>query len=1042
MVAAGRRCQADALVITSVASVTRGGQPMTERAAERRVVTALFVDLAGSTALTVALGAERVKRSLDRAFADLTAIIVAEGGVVEKYIGDAIHALFGVPLTHPDDPQRAVRAAYACVQWADAQRRDPSSLAVRVGVETGEAVVDMGAAETEHQRMSVGACINVAARLQQLAEPGTVLVGPACHEANVEMGEFVSLGDVELKGLGRVPAWRLAGLAPLRRPTRLPLVGRAAELELLGVASRRARSGRGVLVLVSGPPGQGKTRVVQEFVDAVAAESCVLYARCRPAGEAGAWNLLRALLAAAGHAGSLERLEADVAARFLAPEERRRVLGALTHSAGIRITPELTSLGPTEREDEIADGWRRYLAALSTEKPVLIWIEDVHWAEGEHVRLLDRISTSGAGPLLVVATARPEFAARAGLRPGGDRFFIELDALDAVTACELAQSAGAPADVDVARAEGNPLFILELARSRATDANRTMPLTLRGMIGARLDELPRPDRELVQRVALLGETISVRAAAGLAGRDVGDISPALARLADLLYLDRVPEGYRFHHALVREVAFGRLPAAERLALHARFASAEGAGEDPEARAHHWWEALGSPDADWVWEGRAELPALRARALDAHLAAGRRYTDRFAHERAVDIYTRARRFTTGFDEAARVERAIGDAFGTNGGADDAWDHYLRAHALHRQAASYPPAAMYPDLVELAIYHEGMFRRPPDPVVVEALLGEGQLVARDTGDAAAEARLLAAQSFASGDLQPLREALRLLAAAADPMPFVPFLRRAATLQIKAGAFLDAEQTLHQLEALAAQSGRGDWRPSLETRTLAALSIGNLREAEETARALVAASAAWGPHLRTHAYRGWCHVVLARGDWRGLCDLAADVQHLVADHPDTPLCYAVTTTTAFAAVAHAVEARWADAGALLTRAELPLQAEPFEREAVLLLAYGALGRRRDVERLIRNAEAHRMPIPWHFRRMEAIALTMLQDWDALESALAPLETAAAGGSRYLEALVAAIREEREAARHGAAPEHVGLRDLGYLGWSQLLAHRPPSD
>jgi hypothetical protein len=887
--------------------------------------------------------------------------------------------------------------------------------------------------------MSVGACVNVAARLQQLAEPGTVLVGPACHEANVEVGDFVPVGEVELKGVGRVPAWRLVEQAPLRASRRLPLVGRTADLELLSVAYRRARSGRGVLALVSGPPGQGKTRLVQEFVDSVVAESRVLCARCRPAGETGARNLLRELLSSATNGGGLEELEADVAARFTGPDEQRRVLAALTHSAGIRTAPELAALGPAEREDEIVNGWRRYLGTLAGDQPVLAWIEDVHWAESEHVQLLDRITTAGVGRLLVVATARPEFAAHAGLRPGGDRFFIELDALDAVTARELGRYAGALPEIDLSRAEGNPLFIIELARSRATDEARSVPLTLRGVIGARLDELPALDRDLVQRLAIVGEIITVSDAALLVRRDPTDVAQALTRLADLLYLDRVATGYAFHHSLVREVAYGRLAAAERLALHARYAGSEGMGEEPEARAHHWWEALGSPEAEWVWEGHEELPALRSHALDAHLAAGRRYTDRFAHERAVEIYARAQRFTVGPEEAARVERAVGDAFGTNGAADDAWTHYLRACELHRQAGSHPPAEMYPALVELAVYHEGMFRQPPDPALVETLLDEGQKVARNTKDSASQARLLAAQSFASADLQPLREALGLFEAAADPLPFVPFLRRAATLQIRAGALLDAERTLSQLETFAARSRRGDWRPSLETRVHAALGIGKLAQAEDTARLLVAASAVWGPHLRTHAYRGWCHVGLARGNWRGLCDLAADVQRLVADHPDTPFCYAVTTTTAFAAVAHALEARWGDAQGLLARAEVPLQAEPFEREAVLLLAYGTLGRRRDAERLIREVEALRMPIPWHFRRAEAVVLTMLQGWEPLEKVLPSLEAAASGGSQYLAALVSAIREERDAARHGSLPGHVELRDLGYLGWSQLLSHRP---
>ena len=184
---------------------------MREQRLERRVVTALFVDVVGSTTLTLELGPERVKRALDRAFGELAALIAAEGGTVEKYIGDAIHALFGVPATHPDDPQRALRAAHACVLWTAAARTSVP-LAVRAGVETGEAIIDLAATETERQQMSIGPCVNVAARLQQVAEPGQVVVGPTCREATAEMAEFAGLGDVDLKGLGRLPAWRLLAL--------------------------------------------------------------------------------------------------------------------------------------------------------------------------------------------------------------------------------------------------------------------------------------------------------------------------------------------------------------------------------------------------------------------------------------------------------------------------------------------------------------------------------------------------------------------------------------------------------------------------------------------------------------------------------------------------------------------------------------------------------------------------------------------------------------------------------------------------------------
>jgi hypothetical protein len=183
----------------------------------------------------------------------------------------------------------------------------------------------------------------------------------------------------------------------------------------------------------------------------------------------------------------------------------------------------------------------------------------------------------------------------------------------------------------------------------------------------------------------------------------------------------------------------------------------------------------------------------------------------------------------------------------------------------------------------------------------------------------------------------------------------------------------------------------------------------------------------------------VLLARGDWRGLRDLAADTERLVTEHPETAFCYAVTTPRAFAVIAYALEGQGPEARALLTQAEAPLQAEPFERESLLLLAYGVMGRRDEVERLIQEIRERGVSPFWFFRRMEAVVLTMLEQWGELGEALEPLDRIAENGSPYLEALVAAIREEIAAPRGGPAPRHTMLRELGYVGWSQLLAYRP---
>ena len=1013
---------------------------MAETRAERRPVTALFVDIVGSTALTVALGPERLKRALDRAFGELTAIIAAEGGTVEKYVGDAIHALFGAPIAHADDPQRAVRAARGCVQWTERHEQDRVAFRVRIAVETGEAIVDLDAVEGARHQMSVGACVNVAARLQQLAEPGQILIGPACHDAIADVGEFADLGDIELRGLGLMRAWRLTGLAS-RRAGRIPLVGREAELRLLALAAMRARARRAVFVLVSGPPGQGKTRLVEEFVEGLAAEARVLRARCRPAGELGARSPLQEILASAAgdDVAVVEDLTGSVARLFEDDTERDRVVAAVAHSAGLSVSRELASLPSGQRQDEVANAWRRYLAALARAKPVVLWIEDLHWAEAEVVQLLDRLTLGLELPLLVVGTARPEFAMHGGMRPGGDRFFIALDALDEADSHALADAAGGAEMPGLERAGGNPLFIVELARARSLGAGE-LPLTLQGVIGGRLDELPPADRELLQRAAVVGETFTVHDAAFLANREPEEVAATLDRLGELRYVDVVTGGFRFHHALVRDVAYSRLTTAMRMRLHARYAVEGIPPHDIEAIAHHLWEALGPPDADWVWEGSTDLAALQARACEVHQAAARRYANRFAYAWALETCRRAFRFTKDPLVIAAIERVVGEVLLASGDADEAWSRFMRARDIYREQGADPPPDLYPTALESPVYTSGMFRRPPDEPIVEELAREGEALARRLGDRASLARLLAVRAYRLHDTTALEEALQLTEELADPMALEPLLVHAAILQIRSGNFPVARRIFQRLDALAVPGTPTTDRP-FEFRAILALSTGNLSEAQQLADRLVAQSAARGPHLRSHAYRERAHVLLARGDWPALRGIAGQAEQLVAENPHTAFCYAVTTARAFAAVAHAMEGESDEARAVLRRAVEPLQAEPLERESVLLLAHAAVGGRDEVEALIREVRARPGQVFWFFQRMEVVALTMLEQWDSLEVALAPLERIADKGSPYLQALVAAVREEVTAKRDGGRPaEHRMLRDLGYAGWSELLAHSHP--
>ena len=1005
---------------------------------ERRVVSVVFVDVVGSTALTVQLGPERFKRALDHAFLNLRKIIEGEGGTVANVIGDAIFALFGLPTAHPDDAQRALRTAHACMRWAEARGGASVPLAVRIGVETGEVLVDLTAAEHQGQQGSIGTCVNLAARLQQLAGPGQILIGPTCHQVTEELATFRALGNVDLKGLGQQYVWRLITIGDSPARTSLPLIGRDAELALLRAAYQRGKSGRSVLAVVSGPPGQGKTRLVEEFLAEIVGDARVLRARCRPAGELGARNPLRALLTSDDVDRSEETLSNRLAALFPDALERDRVLTALAHSAGMIVSHELTVLPAGQRQDEIENGWRRYLFALTRDRPLVLWLDDVHWAEPEIVRLLDRLTLGSDLPALVVATARPEFATQPALRAGGNRFFIDLDALGDVDARALARHAGGIDPAGIERAEGNPLFIIELARVRKIDARPDVPITLKGIIGARLDELPRDDRELLQCAAVVGETFTLNDATLLSGREPADVAGALDRLAGLSCLRPVLDGYRFHHALVHDVAYGRLATAARMQLHARYARQGAPPDDVETLAHHLWEAAGGEDAEWVWEGSEELSLLRGRAREALLAASRRYAERGAFGRAIEASGRALHIAKDPEDAGTVEQAIGNVFAAKGDAEQAWTHYMRARERYREAGVEPPTDLYPSLLELCVYTSGMFSRLPDQAMVETLLQEGEVAVRRAGDAASLARLLALRAYQSLDAAQMLEALRVSEAVVDAPSLGSFLEHAAILQIRVGDFAAARRSYERLDSLATPGVTTDRQ--LEFRAILALNTGSLEEAEAVAARYLAISASRGPHLRTHAYREQCHVLLARGQWRGLRQLALETERLVSEHPETAFCYAVSTALAFAAVASAIEGDGSDARGLLSRAEAPLQAEPLERESVLLLASGAIGRWDKVDELRQLTREHYAKPLWFFNRMEAVVLTMLERWDEVEEVLPHLEhVAAKSGSCYVEALVAAIREEMTAARGGPAATHAMLRELGYAGWSRLLSYRP---
>ncbi len=987
---------------------------------ERRLIACLFIDVVGSTELTMRVGPERMKSALGAAFDQIRQLIEREGGTVEKYIGDEIYALFGAPVAHDDDPARALRAADAARRWASAQRDPTMPFDIRVGIETGEAIVDLAATEGSRQQMSVGAVVNIASRLCHQADSGHVLVGPLAHEATAEFADFRELGPVDLKGIGLTNIWALEAIKAEAPRRRLPFVGRASEIELLLVAHRRARS-RSVLALVSGPPGQGKTRLVEEFIASLAGTR-VLAARCRPGGEIGALAPLQDILLGADRDRSLDELVAEGVDEAGA---RTRIGDALAHSAGLGISDALASLGKDERDDEIQNAWRRLVAGLAGTRPLVIWVEDVHWAARDVVRLLDRLSLSGE-PFLLIFTARPEFAEAAGLRPSGDRFFIELEGLELSSARALAASAGRSDDPVIARAEGNPLFIVELARTHESAV--VLPLTLQGALGARLDELDPDDRSLLAHAAIVGETFASSDAAALADQEPALVARRLARLADRHYVDPVDgRRYRFYHSLLRDVAYGRLLVGDRMRLHARYARERASPEDPEVQAHHWWAALGAPDAEWVWRDDPEHAAMRRAAFAAHLEAGRRSAELFALDRAVPLFVRAFAFAADGRQRGEAKLALAGAYAHDLRGDDAWRAYMDAREEFVRDGPVPPE-LYLGALKVRM-RVGAFKTPPARADVDAVYREAEGAARASGDAAVLARTLVYGAFTdmdpatlAGDRGKILEALRL-SEGTDPPTRREILGWYAGDLLREFDLDRAVAVLDEIDKLPVETNELDRMEHLRGRALLAYRRGDLAGLEKASQQLVLMSRRMGPHLRSHADVYAAQTAVARGDWMTVARLGAEMDRTMRSSPQTAFCSSAGVILAYGAVAHARAGRFDEARALADRIRSTTSEQQGIRDLVAfaLVFTGATT----------DGELPAGPTG-------AVTALAARAYDRALGIAEELDALAGRGAHFWSALAEAIREEVAHDRGGAPPRHGRLREIGYIGWGELVGAR----
>jgi class 3 adenylate cyclase/tetratricopeptide (TPR) repeat protein len=574
------------------------GHTLVSRPDERRIATVVFADLVGFTTFSETADPEHVKEIVDRCFERLAADVNAYGGQVDKIVGDAIVALFGAPVAHEDDAERAVRAALQ-MQSTLAELRSLHQVGaeMRVGVNTGEVLV--GALRAGGDYTAMGDVVNTASRLQTAAHPGQVLVGPATHGATDGRVRYEPMGSIVVKGREEpVEAWRaLEPVAPPgQRPSRRrsPLVGRDAEVDVLRTLLRTTiERRRAQLVLLAGEAGVGKTRLARELGKIARDEhgATVLLGHCAPYGEANVWFPVAEALRKACDIDDEDSAEtvrakcrqaaaAAIGVAERAPEVDRVVEGLLYVMGQSRPGP---GVDPTRARDEAIRSVQTFLEQLTTDRPLVLLLADLHWADDLVLEFVDRLMARFRTlPFLLAATTRPELEDRWTPRPGRhNAVFVNLDPLEADTGAQLARALlGADADDElvamvVERSGGNPFFIEELVAVVSESEPETtgngdghLPGTLRGLIAARIDALDADERSTLEDCAVIGSNGPIELVAALAAARAGGGEPELAGLAsrDLLEVER--NEYHFKTELVREVAYSTLTKAERARRHA------------------------------------------------------------------------------------------------------------------------------------------------------------------------------------------------------------------------------------------------------------------------------------------------------------------------------------------------------------------------------------------------------------------------------------------------------------------------------------------
>ena len=686
-----------------------------QRPEERRFITALFTDLVGFTPLTETRDAEEVRGMLTQYFDRARDIVARYGGAIDKFIGDAVMAVWGAETAHEDDAERAVRAGLDLVEAVEDLGRQLGlpDLRARSGALSGEAAVG---ADGNAMGLIIGDIVNVASRLQGAAEPGTVLVGRSTRDLTGMSIEFESAGSVELKGKSEtVETWRavrvISGHGGNRRADGLvpPFVGRQEEMRLLKDSlSSVGNESRIRLVSIVGQGGIGKSRLIDEFWNYADGLSDTTYwhqGRSPAYGDGlSFWAL-----------GEMVRQRAGIAETDDDHRSRtklRTALAEFVQDSGDRewMLPRFEALlglseAPEGDRAELFAAWRLLFTRLADRNPTVMVFEDLHWADDGLLDFIDElIGLATDFPILVVTVARPSLLDK---RPGwgSDRtntISVRLAPLAPATMTELVRGVvtDAPSDLVeglVERAGGIPLYAVELMRMLqarsliAADsdgrfhmsgdvADIEIPDSLQGLIGARLDQLDGDERSLLQDAAVLGQSFTVQGLQALRQASADELTGTLERLVrrEVLTVERDPRSpergqYRFVQSIIREVAHQRISRADRLKRHIRVAEYFESLDEPELAgvvASHYLDALEvSPEGEAAEE-------VRARAIDGLLAAADRAVALQSHDQVIRLCERGIELTT--DSGQRGELLLRAARSAHANLDH------RAEGFARQA----------------------------------------------------------------------------------------------------------------------------------------------------------------------------------------------------------------------------------------------------------------------------------------------------------------------------------------------------------------------